>query len=579
MADVRGTYQGLQELANKGASEDEMQDFLQSSGVTLSQLKAFEKLSPAKKIVAAEPMSAAERFGMGAMDPLHGAAQLLLNSLPTGVVENVNKATQYVNELPVIGPATKALGMVPETAAGINTKLAEREAEYQARRGDEGLDVARLGGNVAGSLPLAFAAPAATTVGGSVAAGTAGGTVGALTSPVTGGDYWDEKKSQATSGAAIGALTGPLGYAAGRVISPNISPDVKSLNALGVEMTPGQILGGGFKRAEDTATSIPLIGDKIATAQARSIQSFNRAVGNEILKPMFGAKIPKNVPAGRDMVEWIDGAISAQYQRLVPRITMQADKQFNDDVQNIGKRFLTPDAANTFERFVTDSIVSRLNNGPMDGATYKTIKASLREVANRYRQSPMPADRELAQQFDELQKSFNELLYRSNPKIAKELKSVDKAYAGFVRVMDAASRDLKNDGVFTPSQLMAAVKKQDKSMAKRTFAKGDAMMQESAQRALNVLPSVIPNSGTTDRALMATLLAGGAASGAGMIPAAPVLGGAAIYGAYSQPAMTAFQKLMLSPRNPSVDQLGNVLAQRAPYLAAPLAQPATGRQQ
>src|SRR5262249_48271023 len=49
---------------------------------------------------------------------------------------------------------------------------------------------------------------------------------------------------------------------------------------------------------------------------------------------------------------------------------------------------------------------------------------------------------------------------------------------------------------------LSAIKRGDKSVGKGMFARGDALMQDFATAAQNVLPSRIPTSGTSERAAM-----------------------------------------------------------------------------
>src|SRR5688572_8366082 len=85
----------------------------------LAQVQSQQQDKPAtadQKALA----STGSRFMQGLRDPLDAGAQMLTRVLPEGVVSGVNKATQYVNELPGIGPVTKALGMTPATSQQID---------------------------------------------------------------------------------------------------------------------------------------------------------------------------------------------------------------------------------------------------------------------------------------------------------------------------------------------------------------------------------------------------------------------------------------------------------------------------
>jgi len=81
----------------------------------------------------------------------------------------------------------------------------------------------------------------------------------------------------------------------------------------------------------------------------------------------------------------------------------------------------------------------------------------------------------------------------------------------FRRVADAAGQNEagKREGVFTASQIAAALRRGDNSTGKLDFSKGLAPMQDLAQAGQQVLPSTVPDSGTALRGLL-ELAAGGA---------------------------------------------------------------------
>ena len=111
-----------------------------------------------------------------------------------------------------------------------------------------------------------------------------------------------------------------------------------------------------------------------------------------------------------------------------------------------------------------------------------------------------------------VQGSLRDMVQRANPQQAAILSAINKGWAGLVRVRGAtASIGAANrGGVFTPANLMGAVKAADKSVGKGSFAKGKALMQDIAQNGQELLPSSVPDSGTAGRGLLTgALLAGG----------------------------------------------------------------------
>lgn len=461
------------------------------------------------------------RFGTGVNDMLQGSTQMLLNSLPEGVVEAGNK----------VGGA---LGLATPTAQSMNQQMALREQNIQGDRanaGQSGIDWARMGGNVAGSLPLALATPAAATIPGAVAAGAASGVGTAAMQPVTDENkpYWDQKTKQMETGGAIGAALGPAGVLLGRAVNPAVNPEVQMLMDRGVTPTPGQILGGGWARTEAKLSSVPLLGDMIKNAQRRGIEQFNRATANEVLAPI-GGQAPNAV--GRDLVHAVDDQISHAYQAVLPNLRFRADPRFMVEVGQLRQMAagLPEQQARRFEQIIQDQLLTKIGaNGrvapfaTVDGQTFKGIESELSRMARGYRADPSFDNRQLGSAVQQLQSLLRQSLERTNPQYAPQLQAINQAFARFVRLQDAGVR-AGDDQVFTAAQLQAAVKKADSSTRKGQYARGDALLQDLADAGRNVLGSKYPDSGTAGRAMAGYVLSLGLGTGGGSLGGAPVAG-------------------------------------------------------
>lgn len=485
--------------APEGASPDEVAAYVrQQLGAPSPEVR-----QPAR---TAEPATTADSMMMGLGDPVHGGAQMLAHSLPSGIVRRVNDATAFVNRQPVIGPVTRALGMVPATPEGLDRQIAEREAGYQASReaaGDAGTDWGRMAGQFAASLPLARI-PGAATLPGAIAGGAATGAAGAALMPVTEGEgYWREKGNQAATGAAFGAAGGAAGRALGSLIAPRASPQAQLLAREGVELTPGQALGGAARRIEDKGRSLLFVGDQIAGAQERALHSFNRAVANRVLEPL-GQRVNRTAEVGRPLVDDVATRIEDTYASAIARARpFGPDPQFSQDVQTLAQQFLTPNSRRAFEAAVRDGVMSRFANGRITPDQYQRVYSMLGQNARRYSGSSVAAERELGEAFGELREAFRDLLARQNPHIAPQLQAANAAYARLVRMEGAAGSQAATNGVFTPQQFSAAVKSGDRSTRRRAYSRGDALMQDLADAGRAVLPSTVPDSGTAGRLLMA----------------------------------------------------------------------------
>lgn len=519
----------------------------------------FDLSSAKPALPAATPVTRAERFTKGLVDPIEGGAQLLTNMLPQGVVQAGNSLNNWLAD------KTGLVARLPE--GGVDQQVREGEAEYQRRRaaaGDTGADWMRVGGNVLNPANLALATrlPAAATLAGRVALSAAGGGAAAALNPVASGDFWTEKGKQVAAGAAGGAAVPAVTGAVARVVSPqaSINPAVQALRAEGVRPTVGQTLGGMANRVEEKLTSVPLVGDMIANARRGAAEDLNRAAFNRALAPI-GQRLPAGA-AGREAVEFTEQALSNGYNRLLPQLTARADPQFTGAIgqlrQAVNTGAIDPNAARAFNRILDNDVLVKFGGqGAMTGETLKRVESDLGQQIARLGQSTDADQRLVRDALQQVQAELRDMLVRNNPGQARELGALNTAWANFKRVQRAAAGVGAEDGVFSAAQLQSAVKAMDRSKDKAAFARGNALMQDLSDPAKAVLGSKVPDSGTAGR-----MLTGGVGQFFDPTGVAPFLvtGGAA---AYLRPAQNALT-YMLAERPQLAQPVANSLRQAAP---------------
>lgn len=207
-----------------------------------------------------------------AYDPAEGAT-LNVAGFDTGIGLHPSITRGLAGAGKAFMDAGRGLGIVDSADEGtkaIENKLMETTA---GKVGNIGAEMAML-------APTAFI-PGANTMRGAALIN------GISTAALKEGDWKSRLKEGALSGA-LGAGTVGAVKAASRVVSPEVAPDVRQLLDEGVRLTPGQILGGGAKRAEEAMESIPVIGDAIKKGQSRGIEDFNRNVLDRVLAPVGG---------------------------------------------------------------------------------------------------------------------------------------------------------------------------------------------------------------------------------------------------------------------------------------------------
>lgn len=508
--------------------------------------------SPAATV---QPVGRLDRFMTGLGDVGYGAAQLMQRVAP---------------ENSVMGQLT----------AGADQRVREREQTYQAGRaaaGSTGTDWWRMGGNVVSGAPLAaLAAPAGLPAAIGVGMLT-GGAQGAL-QPVTEGnpkDYWGAKADQAVSGMVGGAVGAGVGNAVGRMLSPRVRPQVRTLDDANVRMTPGQILGGTAQSIEDKAMSFPVLGDAIRAGRAQSVEDLNRAAGQRVAANV-GQQLPADQPIGREMVAGLQQMYRQAYDDATAQLgVMRPDQQFQRDVANNLMRLNTPAQRAAFQDAFQNHLMPMLRNGEITPDIYKQIDSSLGTMARDLASSPDAMQRHAAPAYQALQDAVRGLTDRQYPQAAALFRQADSmAQDMMVLERAAASGAAFQDGVpgaFSPAQLSAASKAQDSTIRDRATAAGRGRMQDLADAGRAVLPSVIPNSGTTDRAAMTMLIGDALTNGVRMGPAL-AMGAAAL--PYTGLGQRFTQGLLAGPRTGMIGRpiglLGDMIAPSGGAVAVPL---------
>lgn len=544
-----------------------------------------QAVSSQKSMPKAAQLQRGDSLFKGLLDPINAGAQMATHYLPQGLIDAVNKGTGYVNDLPYIGPLTKSLGMTPSNSQQIDQNIQNSEKSYQDSRaasGEGGADFARMGGNLLSGIPMSLAGPSGlASLSARLMAGAAGGAASGSLTPVTdgGADFNSEKIKQAALGAGFGAAMAPIGGALARFISPKTDASVKSLLDQGITPTPGQILGGGYASAENKLTSVPIVGDLIKNAQRRTVEDFNRAAYDRALGPLGLSAKDVAPKAGYEGVANVKSALGDAYDSLLPKLNFKADKQFGDELNNLSGMVsngnVPPEISRQFDSILKNEVISRLSKaGTMDGQSFKELESRLSPMVKTFAGSQNPNDKILGGAIGEVLSSARSALARSNPEASKTLQDINQGYANYARIRQAAGSTgaANSEGVFTPSQLSAAVRAGDKSAGKGNFATGQAYMQDLSNAGKQVITNY-PDSGTVGRALMAN--ATNAAVGAYFNPIAAA--GAGIAGTAVAAPYTAFgQKLaaaLLAKRPAGSEKVADAVRAGSPILGGALSSP------
>lgn len=490
--------------------------------------------------------SALERFGRGVLEPVEGIGQAIAKGIES--ISPESEAGKTASEYLKFQQQHKA------------------ELEQAAKNSNVGLNVAGMAGNVLS--PINLMAGGAVRNMPALAGGAVSGAVSSALTPTSQPDNFAESKAKqiglgtltgAGAGMASNALTGAVG-------GVNPSKYVEILRKEGVTPTAGQILGGGWQRAENKLESVPILGDMITHGHKQGYEEFNKAILNRALAPINET----TDKVGREGVRDVSTKLSNYYDEILPNLGFVPDKEFNQAMSTITQ--MVGQLPNT-EQKAFNKIMQRVKsqaapNGGMAGETFKEVESLLNKESKRFGQSTDAYQQSLGDALTETLKAYRDTLPRVNPQYANELSKANEGWANYVRIRDAASRAATgaNEGIFSPAQLAGAVRAQDKSVGKGSSATGKALMQDIAEAGTNVLSPKYPDSGTAGRLLLDALAGGTAYSFNPLIPAGAAVAGLPFVGAGRE--LTA--KALLD-RPESAKQIANILRKVAPvtYSASP----------
>jgi hypothetical protein len=301
------------------------------------------------------------------------------------------------------------------------------------------------------------------------------------------------------------------------VIAPALSAAAQRVIAAGGRPRVGQLMGGAAKTTEEKiAGTVPLLGDMMNSQQRASITQFNRAAYNQVLAPL-NARVAADAAVGHEGFAAIDDYISSQYDRVLPHVTLDPVHdpaflaEFGPIEQEIG--LLPRDQQQVVRDTINHYFVDRLREEPMSGTEFKRVESIISQRARNLSKNPNSSmwDHEVSSIYRDTLSALRNSLERTNPAYAGQLQPINQAYANLVRVENATGRIGAKGGVFTPAQLLSAVKQTAQS--RKQFSRGDALMQGFAEDWDSVIGNQYPDSGTAGRLLMSGGI--GAALGAG----------------------------------------------------------------
>jgi len=400
---------------------------------------------------------------------------------------------------------------------------------------------------------IAKGATKAATIGKNIAQGSG---YGALYGSGLAEETSDIPKEAFENALLGGGTSGALGVV-GRAVSPKLQQGAKELQQKGVKLTPGQAFGGTIETLEQSAQSIPLIGNMIKGTRGEAFKDFNKAAVNKSLESL-NIKISKNA-SGRNVIKEGQEIISKSYDEIAEKMIFTPKAGIDASLKKITKEYsgdLDASQLKLLGGVISD--VTKKTSKHMDGKQIQRLQQDIKKKMARYAKST-GSDQAY---FESLQDVFRVLetnLQRQNPKLAKQMRDTNKAFGAFTKVEMAMAKAKGIDATFTPEALSGAVKAGDKSARKRLYASGDAPLTKFSDEGISVLGSKVPDSGTMGRGLTALLLGGGAST------ISPFAGVAAAVGSlpYTGIGRNIFNAT-IAKRPKAIENLGDYITKYAP---------------
>lgn len=491
--------------------------------------------------------------------------------MPESLKSEAQSRSTMGQALAGVGTAVNDAAMRLKQLSG-NKLTPVETADVQAGRQLRQVSTPALLGGIGGQIGMTYPI-APTTLAGNAAAG---GAMGSLMEPVLDGESTGKNVLR-------GAAGGGLGYAAlkglGMLAQPiQQSAPVQALLKQGIVPTVGEAarsaknFGGRLiGQIEDAATSIPGIGQIVQGARSRA--------GEELQRAAIGRATPKGIEPtaliGREGIEETASEVSDAYRMALDKIgTVSLDKRFLDSSPQIVQKAvaLNPEQKAQIGDLVEQIISSRVNPaaGAVPADVAKVIDADLGSYVRDFSRSSQASERRMADVVREIQTQWRDLIRRNAPDeaTAKSLDEANRAFANLLRVEKASIKSTKEGGEFTPTQLNQAVR--ELTPNKRTFAKGNSLMQDLSDPAAQVLTSRLGESGTIPRGLVAGttlgLLGGGGAVANEQMQGPEWLTKLALGTALLGPAYSrAGSRYMLGDLIPGQQLISQALNTAAPY--------------
>lgn len=337
-----------------------------------------------------------------------------------------------------------------------------------------------------------------------------------------------ERTEGAVQGAALGAAGGGLAQVGlDRFARAAQNPSAaRQLSREGVSLTPGQMLEGtpvvgeAIRKLEDSVTGVlPFV----QSARNRGVDSLNVAAYNRALAPI-GEQMPRGAKVGHEGIDHVQRRLGQAYDEILPSVSAQLDQPLYDQLAGILDKAageMEPERVRQLAQVFQNRVFRNVDqsDATLTGQQFKQIESELGALARQRLNAQDPSVAAFGEAVSDIQGALRDMVARQNPAQAQRIQSINEGYANLVRLERAAGSSAADGrgGVFLPGELSTAVRQ---GASRAQLGRGDALMQDLATNARQVLPNTIGDSGTVSRGVGAALVAGTAIAPKIALPAA-----------------------------------------------------------
>ena len=425
-----------------------------------------------------------------------------------------------------LGASDEILGRAESFIRNVPAANTIERRRDDIRQAAERSPLAFLGAEVAGSvIPTALAlratkgkqAPAASKIGElgqKIMANPYGraAAVGGAEGAVAGFNTGEGDAMQRLPGAAVGgALGAGLGSFA-EFAQPRISEKAIELaKKYAIPLSPAS-LGDSGKALEMAARQVPFVGGQFRKRREETLDAFNTAVVNEVLKGT--GRAATKISAGRDAYTEAAEQVGKAYDEILGSVDNIQLGGSLVDLASEGLEGLPEKAVKAINKRLK-AIDDRANSAePISGEKFKEVDSLLRELIATYQKgasNPDPLTKlESVDIRDALIAFRQDMLDAAGAAVggdfAARLRGADFAYKK-LQVLRKISEGRGTAERFTPKQLAAAISQNFRKEGDQV-ARGVAPMQEFADKAADEL-SDLEYSTARDTAAMQVLTGGG----------------------------------------------------------------------